>query len=83
MEKHGKLNVAIKLLTENYPVIPEKYTLYNGAYLFVAYPKGIKDRSRCMNIHYLVDLRHKAVGPFSPAFDLPGFAKATESMKNL
>lgn len=83
MEKYGKLSAAIELLTEKYSVIPEKYTLYNGAYLFVAYPKGIKDKNRCMNIHYLVDLRHKAVGPFSPVFDLPGFNKATENMKNL
>lgn len=83
MIKNDALNAAIKLLTEKYPVIPEKFALYNGAYLFVAYPKNIKDKSQCMNIHYLVDLRRKAVGPFSPVFDFPGFNKAIENMKNI
>lgn len=76
MKQIDKLHKAIKMLTNKYDVIPEKYTMYNGAYLFVAYPKNVKDKDMCMNVHYLVDLKFKKVGPVSLAFDLDGFHNA-------
>ena len=77
----NNLTKAIALLTSKFPVVPEKYTKYNGAYLFLAYPKGLKDKESCMTPHYLVDLKLKEAGPFSPAFDFPGFVKASKNMK--
>jgi hypothetical protein len=81
--KQSKLDVAIEMLTNKYQVVPEKYTMYNGAFLFEAYPRGMKDKTQCMNVHYLVDLKHKKVGPFSAAFDFEGFFKAVENMTRL
>ena len=78
-----KLNKAIDMLTTKFQVVPEKYTMYNGAFLFLAYPKGLKDKGSCMTPHYLVDLKLKEVGPFSPAFDFEGFAKAAKNMKTI
>ena len=78
-----KLDQAIKMLTNKFPVIPEKYTMYNGAFLFLAYPKGLKDKESYMTPHYLVDLKLKEVGLFSPAFDFPGFIKAAKNMKTI
>lgn len=83
MKRNDNLNKAITMLTNKYQVVPEKYTMYNGAYLFEAYPRGIKDKTNCMNIHYLVDLKYKKVGPFSAAFDFDGFFKAIENMIRL
>ena len=77
------LSKAIAMLTDNFQVVPEKYTKYNGAYLFLAYPKGLTDKESCMTPHYLVDLKLKEAGPFSPAFDFPGFIKAVKNMKNI
>lgn len=78
---NDKLSRAITMLTNKFPVVPEKYTMYNGAFLFLAYPKGLKDKESCMTPHYLVDLKLKEVGPFSPAFDFEGFIKAAKNMK--
>lgn len=78
-----KLNKAIGLLKNKCNVIPEKYTIYNGAYLFLAYPPNTKNKEDVLSPFYLVDVAKKLAGPFSPAFDLPGFFKATESLKNL
>lgn len=82
---NDELRTAASLLMKKCNVVPEKYTIYNGAYLFVAFPKGMSnaEKSKCMSIHYLVDLKHKAAGPFSPAFDLDGFFKAAENFKDL
>ena len=77
------LHRAIELLKDKCKVIPEKYTMYNGAYLFMAYPKEIRDKDQCMTPWYLVDLRRKVAGRFSPAFDIEGFAAATERLKSI
>lgn len=79
----NKLDKAIKMLKNKCDVIPEKYALYNGAYLFVAYQSNVKDKSKIINPYYLVDIKTKSVGPFSPAFDFEGFFKALEHMKSL
>lgn len=79
----NNLDRAKDILTSKYPVVPEKYTMYNGAYLFLAYPKGMKDKERCMNPYYLVDLKSNEVGPVSPVFDLDGFFKAVENMTDI
>lgn len=81
--KNIGLRKAIELLQNQMGVVPEKYTMYNGAFLFLAYPKGVKNKDECMNVHYLVDLKQKAVGPFSPAFDLDGFFKAANNFKDV
>ena len=77
------LSKAIAMLTSEFPVIPEQYTKYNGAYLFLAYPKGVKDKESYLTPHYLVDLKLKEVGPFSPAFDFKGFIEAAKNMKTI
>lgn len=79
MDRKNMMRAATMLKNEC-KVIPEKYTMYNGAYLFLAYPPNVKDKSRVLSPWYLVDLKDEAVGPFSPAFDLNGFFKATEHM---
>lgn len=76
-----KLNIAVSLLKSKMGVIPEKYTMYNGAYLFLAYPPNVKNRDRQLSPFYLADLKTNSVGPCSPAFDLDGFFKATERLK--
>lgn len=76
------LSKAISML-KKFNVIPEKYTMYNGGYLFLAYPHNVKDKSKVLSPWYLVDLKENAAGPFSPAFDLKGFFKATENMKKI
>ena len=83
MVRTKKLSQAIGMLKKNCGVIPEQYTIYNGAYLFMAYPPGIEDKTRYMSPWYLVDPKLKAAGPFSPAFDIEGFAKATEKLKRI
>lgn len=83
MNRDRDLDRAIKFLENKYKVIPEKYSMYNGGYLFLAYPKGVKDKEQCMTPWYLVDLRRKAVGRFSPAFDMDGFDEATKYLKRL
>lgn len=80
---NDNLNKAISMLTSKFPVVPEKYTIYNGAYLFLAYPKGLEDKESCMTPHYLVDLKLKEVGLFSPAFDMKGFMAAAKNMKSI
>lgn len=77
------LNKAISMLKDKHRVIPEKYTMYNGAYLFVAYAPDVKNKDQVINPLYLVDVKRNLVGPFSPAFDLDGFFKAAEQMKDL
>lgn len=74
---------AINLLKEQCKVIPEKYTMYNGAYLFLAYPKGVMDKNKYMTPWYIVDLKRKVAGHFSPAFDLNGFILASEHLKSI
>lgn len=83
MMRDNKLNKAIGLLKNKCNVIPEKYAIYNGAYLFLAYPPNAKDKENHLSPFYLVDVAKKLAGPFSPAFDLPGFFKATEKLKKL
>lgn len=77
------LRQAIGMLKKNCGVIPEKYAIYEGAYLFMAYPPGTKDKDNYMTPWFLVDLKHNAAGPFSPAFDLNGFIKATKKLIDL
>lgn len=81
MIRKNDLEKAIKLLKVKCKVIPEKYTMYNGAFMFLAYPPNTKTKSDWFNPYYLVDLKYKAAGPFSPAFDLDGFIKAAETMR--
>lgn len=79
----NKLSSAVSLLKSKIKVIPEKYTKYNGAYLFLAYPPGTKNKDKCLSPYYLVDLTTKSVGPFSPAFDFDGFFEAVEKLRNI
>lgn len=81
MKQTNNLRSAIELLKTKCKVTPEKYTMYNGAFMFLAYPPNTKDKDKWFNPYYLVDLKYKAAGPFSPAFDLDGFFKAVETMK--
>lgn len=80
MMRDKKLDIAICMLKEKCHVIPEKYSMYNGAFLFLAYPPNVKNKESYLSPYYLVDLTAKAAGPFSPAFDLPGFFKTTERL---
>lgn len=81
MKRTNELRGAIELLKTKCKVVPEKYTMYNGAYMFLAYPPNTKDKDQWFNPYYLVDLKMKAAGLFSPAFDLDGFFEAVETMK--
>lgn len=81
MKRTNDLSRAVEFLKAKCKVVPEQYAMYNGAFMFLAYPPNIKDKSRCINAYYLVDLKNKAAGPFSPAFDLDGFFKAADTMK--
>lgn len=81
MTRVANLNAAIRLLEDKCKVVPEKYAMYNGAFMFLAYPRNVKDRDTYMNPYYLVDLKHKAAGPFSPAFDLNGFFAVVDTMR--
>ena len=77
-----QLDNAIKRLNKKYPKLEvQKYTLYNGAFLFFAVPKGFKGMP--MDPYYLVDLEEGIVGPFAPAFDFEGFAKAADNFKEI
>ena len=77
------LNKAIKLLKSKCNVIPEKYCMYNNAYLFLAYSPNVTNKAEVMSPWYLVDVREKVAGPFSAAFDFDGFFKATENLEDL
>ena len=81
----AKVLKAKKLLLSKFDVDPVAYTFYNNAYLFIAYPKGIKteERREVMNPIYLVDLKLNSVGHFSVAFDINGFFKAAENFKEI
>lgn len=80
--KHSRdLSRAIEILELKCKVIPEKYAMYNGAFMFMAYPPNTKDKSKSLNPYFLVDLKHEAAGHFSPAFDLDGFFEIVETMK--
>lgn len=81
MNRSKDLNKAIDLLKNKCKVVPEKYTMYNGAFMFLAYPSNTKDKSRILTPYYLVDLTHEAAGHFSPAFDLDGFFEVVDTMK--
>lgn len=83
MHRTKDLYKAVELLKDKCKVVPEKYAIYNGAYLFLAYPRGISDKEHCMTPWYLVDLKRKSAGHFSPAFDMVGFIEATEHLKIL
>lgn len=78
-----KLDKAIKLLKSKCEVIPEKYCIYNGAHIFLAYPPNTTNKESLLSPLYLVDVSKNLAGPFSPAFDLDGFFKATENLKSL
>lgn len=77
------LTKAINMLKYKYGVIPEKYTMYNGAYLFLAYPPNVKNKDSFLSPYYLVDLKDKVAGSFSPAFDIAGFFKAMSQAKDI
>lgn len=81
----GSNNVtkAAKFLTSKCGVIPEKYAAYNGGFLFLAYAPNVKNKERVLNPYYLVDLKTRSAGPFSPAFDFAGFFEVVEKMKRL
>lgn len=82
MSFNKSLNKAIELLKSKCGVEPEKYAVYNGAFIFLAYPPNVTNKSNCMNPYYLVDLKYKDAGLFSPAFDLDGFFEAVDNMKS-
>lgn len=77
------LNDAIKLLISKCGVIPEKFCIYNDAYLFLAYPPNVTNKDQYLTPCYLVDIREKVAGPFSPAFDLDGFFEAVKNLQSL
>lgn len=77
----NKLDGAIRLLKKTCGVVPEKYATYNGAFLFLAFPPNTVDKTNVFNPYYLVDLKNRAAGPFSAAFDLDGFFEAVERLK--
>lgn len=79
----NRLKFAVSMLVKKCSVIPEKYTHYRKGYLFLAYPIGMKDKSKALSPYYLVNLETKSVGPFSPAFDIEGFFNAVENLKPL
>lgn len=81
MNRSTALTRAIELLRNKCKVVPEKYAMYNGAFMFMAYPPNTKDKEDSFNPYYLVDLKREAAGHFSPAFDLEGFFKAAETMR--
>lgn len=85
MISRSNLNIAIEFLKKKFNVVPEKYCIYNNAYLFLAYPIGLKksDKEKVLSPYYLVDLTDKACGPFSPAFDLKGFFEASKNFKDV
>lgn len=78
-----KVDKAMNLLLSKFEVDPIAYTLYNDGFIFAAYPKGLKKEKRknIMNTLYLVDLKTNSAGPFSVAFDIDGFRKASENFK--
>lgn len=73
--------MAVLLLKKELHVNPDKYTMYNNAFLFRAYPEGSNKQD--MSPFYLVDLRTNTAGPFSPAYDLDGFFAAASNFKDL
>lgn len=77
------LEQAIKLLSNKCKVVPEKYAPYNGGFLFLAYAPNVKNKDGVLNPYYLVDLKTKSAGPFSPAFDFSGFFKVVDTMKKI
>ena len=83
MLRNNSLSKAVNLLKTKCKVIPEKYTSYNGGFLFLAYTPGVKNKDGILNPYYLVDLKSNAAGPFSPAFDFDGFFEAVDKMKDL
>ena len=85
MNTDKNLSKAIGMLRAKFNVIPERYTIYNNAYLFWAFPPGMKesDKERYIGSTYLVDVRTKDIGPFSPAFDFDGFFKAASNAKDI
>lgn len=84
METNG-LQTAIRALGKRYGVIPDGYCIYNGAYLFRAFEKGLSenDKRQTLDPFYLVDIRKNIVGQFSPVFDMSGFQKAMKEFKKL
>lgn len=80
-----KKEKAIRILKKKWNVVPEKYTMYNGGYLFLAYPPGMskEDKERSLSGWYLVDNITGKSGPVSLAFDLDGFFKAIENLKDI
>lgn len=76
---------AIEYLKAKCGVIAEEYTIYNNAYLFVAYPpNSTKEyKQNCLSTLYLVDIKKRSAGPFSPAFDIEGFSKVSKNFKKI
>ncbi len=74
---------AVQMLKNKYEVMPEKYTIYGNSYLFLAYPPGIENKEQYLSPWYIVDVKKKLVGPFSPAFDLDNFFKSIENLRDL
>lgn len=83
MSNHNMINKAVAMLNAKYDVIPEKYTMYNGAYLILAYPPNVEDKESYLSPWYLVDADKKLVGPFSAAFDFNGFFEAVKKLRDL
>lgn len=83
MIRESNLKTAVSILKEKCGVIPEKYFMYNGDFMFLAYPPNAVDKEQYISVYYLVNVKRKIAGPFSPAFDITGFFKAAENMKNL
>lgn len=83
MSKYSSIDKAVTLLRNKYNVIAEKYTVYNGAYLIMAYPPGVINKDQYLSPWYLVDVDKKLVGPFSAAFDLNGFFEAVKHLRDI
>ena len=76
---------AADILLRDWDMVAQKYTLYQGAYLFVATEKNEKPSRRSVKTTplFLVDIDTKKSGPFSPAFDLDGVIEACKNLKSI
>ena len=80
-----KLMKAMNILQKDQKVIPEQYTLYNGWYIFIAYPKNYtkKEKQTDLSPMYLVDVDNNVSGPFSIAFVINDADKILNSFQNV
>lgn len=79
------LKCAIDLLIDQTSLIPEKYQIYNGDYLFLAYSKNAtgKEKAKTLSPLRLVNVKTKKVGPFSLAFVLNEIPTISKNWKNI